>query len=224
MTEAQWFSCTEPDIMVAFLRGKVSYRKFRLFAVSCCRRLDRLTDPVSQYALEVAERYADGLASEEELRLAHFAARNIANEAIHCPSNRHLDPAAALAAAFTAKGQKVMFSGILCNCQFSAGNAIGRDGNQEAAWAAERVAQCGLLHEVFGNPFHPVSMLPAWLPPPSAASAASIYDQRLFDRLPELAASLEAAGCTNAELLGHLRGPGPHVRGCWAVDLLLGKS
>jgi hypothetical protein len=53
--------------------------------------------------------------------------------------------------------------------------------------------------------------------------AASIYEQRAFDRLPVLADALEEAGCTDADILGHLRGPGPHVRGCWAVDLILGK-
>jgi hypothetical protein len=52
----------------------------------------------------------------------------------------------------------------------------------------------------------------------------AIYDERAFDRLPVLADALEDAGCADADLLGHLRGPGPHVRGCWAVDLILGKS
>jgi hypothetical protein len=50
------------------------------------------------------------------------------------------------------------------------------------------------------------------------------YDDRAFDRLPVLADALEGAGCDDADLLGHLRGPGPHCRGCWAVDVLSGKS
>jgi hypothetical protein len=54
--------------------------------------------------------------------------------------------------------------------------------------------------------------------------AQGIYDLRVFDRLPLLADALEDAGCTDADLLGHLRGPGPHVRGCWALDLILAKS
>ena len=56
------------------------------------------------------------------------------------------------------------------------------------------------------------------------ARSFSIYDQRAVNRLPLLADALEDAGCTDADLLGHLRSPGPHVRGCWAVDLVLGKS
>jgi hypothetical protein len=54
--------------------------------------------------------------------------------------------------------------------------------------------------------------------------AQGIYEDRAFDRLPVLADALEEAGCDNAEILSHCRGPGPHVRGCWAVDLSLGKE
>jgi hypothetical protein len=54
--------------------------------------------------------------------------------------------------------------------------------------------------------------------------ARTIYDDHTFERLPILADALEEAGCTDAAILGHCRGPGPHVRGCWVVDLLLGKQ
>jgi hypothetical protein len=54
--------------------------------------------------------------------------------------------------------------------------------------------------------------------------AQSIYDERTFDRLPILADALEEAGCDDTDILGHCRGPGPHVHGCWVVDLLLGKE
>jgi hypothetical protein len=54
--------------------------------------------------------------------------------------------------------------------------------------------------------------------------AQAIYDERAFDRLPILADALLDAGCDNEELLAHLRSEGPHVRGCWAVDLILGKG
>jgi hypothetical protein len=54
--------------------------------------------------------------------------------------------------------------------------------------------------------------------------ASHIYDSRAFDRLPILADALEEAGCKDAEILAHCRGPGPHVRGCWVVDLVLGKE
>jgi hypothetical protein len=55
-------------------------------------------------------------------------------------------------------------------------------------------------------------------------AAQAIYDERAFDRTPQLADALEQAGCTDADILGHCRGGGEHVRGCWVVDLLLGKK
>jgi hypothetical protein len=88
---------------------------------------------------------------------------------------------------------------------------------------AELLAQCDLLRDIVGPPARP-SVEGGWLTNSGAAKdlAQVIYDERAFDRLPHLADALEDAGCTDAELLGHLRSPGPHVRGCWAVDLVLG--
>jgi len=65
---------------------------------------------------------------------------------------------------------------------------------------------------------------PAWLTPTVASLARGIYTDRAFDRLPILADALQDAGCDSADILGHCRGPGPHVRGCWVVDLVLGKG
>jgi hypothetical protein len=77
---------------------------------------------------------------------------------------------------------------------------------------------------VLGNPFRPVTPDPSWLTPTALASGQGIYAERAFDRLPILADALQDAGCDRAEVLDHCRGPGPHVRGCWVVDRLLGKS
>jgi hypothetical protein len=95
----------------------------------------------------------------------------------------------------------------------------------EAEWREERWAQASLVREVFGNPFRPVILAPSW-PTWNGGTAVklarAIYDERAFDRLPVLADALEEAGCDHADLTAHCCGPGPHVRGCWAVDLLLG--
>jgi hypothetical protein len=77
---------------------------------------------------------------------------------------------------------------------------------------------------IFGNPFRPVSADPAWLTSTVVALARSIYDERAFDRLPILADALQDAGCDNPDILTHCRSVGPHVRGCWVVDLVLGKE
>lgn len=94
--------------------------------------------------------------------------------------------------------------------------------------AAVRAAHCTLLRDIFGPlPFRPLTLPPSWLAwkdgtVPKLAQA--IYDDRAFDRLPILADALEEAGCTNADILSHCRGSGPHIPGCWALDLILGKK
>ncbi|MBN9122373.1 MAG: hypothetical protein J0I06_25070 [Planctomycetes bacterium] len=79
------------------------------------------------------------------------------------------------------------------------------------------------MREVFGNPFRPVDVSP-WLTSDVVALARGIYDERAFDRMPILADALQDAGCDNVNVLDHCRGPGEHVRGCWVIDLLLGKG
>jgi hypothetical protein len=92
------------------------------------------------------------------------------------------------------------------------------------AKAAESAAQANLLRDIFGTPFCPVSLDSAWRTPPVLALASGTYAERAFDRLPILADALQDAGCESDDVLGHCLGPGPHVRGCWVVDLILGKS
>jgi hypothetical protein len=80
------------------------------------------------------------------------------------------------------------------------------------------------LRDIFGNPFRPASLAPAWRTPAALKLAEAIYDERAFDRLPILADALEEAGCNDADILTHCRGGGDHVRGCWVVDWILGKK
>ncbi|WP_246173516.1 hypothetical protein [Limnoglobus roseus] len=86
------------------------------------------------------------------------------------------------------------------------------------------VEQVHIYRDIFGNPFRPVTFFPSWLTPTSVAIATGIYDDRAFDRLPILADALQDAGCEDADILGHCRGDGPHVRGCWVIDGVLGKG
>jgi hypothetical protein len=81
-----------------------------------------------------------------------------------------------------------------------------------------------LLRDIVGNPFRPLTAKAAWLSDTVVAVARGAYEVRDFERLPIVADALEEAGCTEPVLLGHLRTGGPHVRGCWAVDLLLSKE
>jgi hypothetical protein len=99
---------------------------------------------------------------------------------------------------------------------------------QQAVAVAERfaegAAQTHLLRDIFGNPFRPVTLDPTWKTPAVVQLARSLYEERRFTDMPVLADALEEAGCQDAAVLGHCRGSGPHVRGCWVVDLLLGRE
>lgn len=81
-----------------------------------------------------------------------------------------------------------------------------------------------LLRCIIGNPFRPVAFDPRWRSEAAVALATGIYAERAFDRMPILADALEEAGCDHPDILAHCRGPGPHARGCWVVDLVLNKS
>jgi hypothetical protein len=83
---------------------------------------------------------------------------------------------------------------------------------------------CDLVRDVFGNPFRPVAFDPCWRTGTAVALARQMYEGRDFALMPILADALQDAGCEHPDILAHYRGPGPHVRGCWVVDLVLGKS
>jgi hypothetical protein len=92
---------------------------------------------------------------------------------------------------------------------------------------AEAKGQAALVRDIFGNPFRPVAVRAAWLGWNDGTireTAQAIYDARAFDRLALLADALEEAGCADAAILSHCRSGGEHVRGCWVVDLMLGKE
>jgi hypothetical protein len=86
-----------------------------------------------------------------------------------------------------------------------------------------RIWQCQLIREIFGNPFRPVSLNPAWLTSDVRTIAAQMYESRDFGAMPILADALEDAGCDNVNVLDHCREPGEHVRGCWVIDIILKK-
>jgi hypothetical protein len=100
--------------------------------------------------------------------------------------------------------------------------AVGKRGTP--GWVAEAVVQAVLLRDIFSHSDRPTLLLPARLTSTVVSLAEGIYAERAFDRLPILADALQDAGCDNADVLDHCRGAGPHARGCWVVDLVLGKG
>jgi hypothetical protein len=172
------------------------------------------------------ERYADGLANEEQLRDAAEAAEAVADDAFAIEAHAAEEAASAVACS--------AFCGDLAETASNAARAIACIADSyygspawETAREGEAVAQCHLLRDITGNPFRTVSLNPAWLTWNDSTVpklAQGIYDDRAFDRLPVLADALEEAGCKDADILAHLREPGPHTRGCWPLDLVLGKE
>jgi hypothetical protein len=213
----------------------VSERKFRLFACACCRRIwPLLTAPESRKAVELSEALADGRVRDGRRAVASEAATLIARRerssaaiAAEEASKRLLRPFrktpsvaewasdTAYHAAEAAYAGAYDAAGTNDRAAFNGGNR---------AQAAELRAQAALLRDIFGNPFRPVAFDPAWLTSDVLALARGMYESRDFSAMPILADALQDAGCDNDDVLGHCRGPGPHVRGCRVVDMILGKS
>jgi hypothetical protein len=204
-----------------------SDRKLRLFEVACVRQVwHLLDDPRTRAAVEVAERYADGGAAADELTTAHDVAGDAASERAGLHSVEGDARAAAGFAVCFACGAgedaKSVASTVVCAMPMNA-----------TATERARKEQAALLACIVGpRPRSEIGL--AWLTWNGGTvrdlARAAYQEPRLPEgtldpaRLAVLADALEDAGCSDAELLGHLRGPGPHVRGCWAVDLVLSKS
>jgi hypothetical protein len=234
VTEQEWECCTDPTAMLEFLQGRASDRKLRLFAVACCRRIWHLiTDERSRRAIEVSERLADGLEGREQLVRARGQAREAKGSLF---MRYYLVPAHASswrAAGAAQDATRDTGSSSAANCVVETSRAVNvQDTNY--CDPAELQEQAVLIRCIFGNRFRPVALDPAWLAWHGGATvrlARAVYEERELPsghldaaRLAVLADMLEEAGCSDPQLLGHLRGPGPHVRGCWAVDLVLGKT
>jgi hypothetical protein len=218
MTERQWAACKNVSNMLQLLGRKASERKLRLFAAACCRRVwHHLTDERSRRAVELAERLADGEATTKERAAAARSARRVSAR------YRVADTWYAVAAAGYATESRAW------GAAYYAAEAVARQAGQTKARPGEEKAQAALLRDIF-NPFCPVTISPAWQSPQVIGLAQATYDERELPagtldtaRLAVLADALEDAGCTNADILNHCRRSGVHVRGCWVVDLLLGK-
>jgi hypothetical protein len=234
MTEEQWLACTEPQLMLAFLHGKASDRKLRLFAAARCRLFRPDWDdwrPVRE-AVEAAEQLSDGLSPAGQLARLHLPWRDFTRGL----SYNTTDPTGGSTVLRPSDLGQLLVQVISFPDAGSAARGVLHDYLRnyfDGGWKdglRERGAECHLLREVFGNPFRPVTLAPAWQTPQVMALAQAAYEKRDLPagtldlaRLAVLADALEEVGCTDADILNHCRRPGVHVRGCWAVDLLLGK-
>jgi len=206
--------------MLEHLGSAASDRKLRLFMTACCRRIwHLLKDESSREAVEVSERYADGLAAEKQLIAARSAI---------LPDRRFFSDPGGLQLRTRGDRRRAGFDAVIwaadANPRVAASESVRLAAHASGDWWVEYRAQVALLREVFGNPFRPVPFELAWRTAATEAIAQTIYDERRFDDLPILADALEEAGCTDTDILAHCRLPGEHVRGCWVIDLVLGKT
>lgn len=195
MTEAGWLTCTDPQAMLNFLLSRKSCeRKLRLFACSWFEDKSRWARVADIVA--VGERHADGTALQGEVEQARNRATRV--------------------------GSKQAVSVTVCDD--IVGGIMPVFSHEFVALVNHFGGYVHRLHDIFGNPFHPVTVDPHWRTDTAVALATGIYAGRAFDRMPILADALEEAGCDNADMLAHCRSDGPHVRGCWVVDLVLGRE
>lgn len=206
MTEAEWHQLGNPRAILRAVRDRVSDRKLRLAACACCRAVWPALRKSSRKAVEVGEQLADGPISEA---IRDAAAR------------------AAIEAACTTGW------GAFESAANMAYRAVLNDGWYAADWTVgygpAGAREVALLRDIFGTvPFRVVSVVPsvsAWSDRLVVRLARRIYDERRWGDIAILGDALLDAGCDNEDILAHCREQGSvHARGCWVIDLLLGKE
>jgi hypothetical protein len=217
--------------MLRFLGGRAAERKLRLFACGCARQVwHLLASRRSRRAVEVAELHADGRVGSEDLRAAWHAALDFARRNARDPVKSTAAAAAAAAARPDAEEAAQLAAWAAAWVTGYLPAATSRRAEKAAARSARssaRARQATLVRCLFGNPFRRADLYPRWLAWRDgllAVTARRMYDARDFANMPRLGDLLREAGCANAQLLAHCRRPGPHTRGCFVVDGLLGLT
>ena len=228
MTEQEWLQSTYLPELLDAKNTRGSCRKYRLMAIACCRRIWHLLDEKLRAAVELAENFLERKATAKELK--------VCQDSFYDKSKF--------------PGYTTQLGVVQSTCfptnqiKFYAGNAVGAaswaqvdfllskrldskfdyETLREQLYLEETAYQLVLFRDIFGNPFRPVQIERVRQTSTIKAIAQTIYTERQFADLPILADALEEAGCNNEVILGHCRSNQEHVRGCWVIDLLLGKK
>lgn len=213
-------------------------RKFRLWSCACGRLVwERMAFATAtcREVVELAERYADGEIPITQLEAGSRRLEEALESVPDQEARARADCCAAEVAlsavwtdsdlAFRSRQGPGAVHFLAWDVEYysAGGEELGENTMWELKERTER-ALSDLLRDIFGNPFRPIAFCLEWRTDTTVALARQMYESRNFDALPILADALQDAGCEDEQLLGHCRGSGPHVRGCWVIDLVLGKE
>jgi hypothetical protein len=224
MTEKEWLKCRDPDTLLVFRRRKSYSRKLRLFGSASVRRVwDLLPDKLFRDAVEVVERHADKDITDKRLETQ----KNRCKQLCGTPHwNRRADPATSTAAlAATECLAPESFAAAVGGAWYAALAEARTASAKGRLWEKVRAEQATLLGDIFGNPFRKPKFNKKWRTDTALSLSRQMYESRDFGAMPILADALQDAGCDNEDILAHCRDvKQTHVRGCWVVDLVLGKE
>ena len=233
MTEQEWLTSRDPRAMLEFIREGASERKLRLFACACCRQAwNVFVPPFAIRVVTAAEAFADGEVSARDLaRVRDVVARATLGANTEGPGDRSGYLAFTIEASAHATEAAAMIAAVRAMrvAALAAADATVWDTEipleyKPVEYLEELAGQANLLRDIFGNPFRSVEFQLEWFTADVLALARGIYADRAFDRMPILADALQDAGCDDDDILNHCREAREHARGCWVVDLLLGKK
>jgi hypothetical protein len=214
-------------------------RRLRLFASACCRRVWHLLQVgAARRIVELFEAYVDGEATEADLQAANKSSDFAELDALYhggqdVPETKLsacvVDALQIVRGLASPRDEVNTYLVVQDTSHNLAGDFMRSShdfrfkvtpGRDEAEFAEKEK----LLRDIFGNPFRPVAFRPEWRTSGVLGPASQMYNSRDFALMPILADALQDAGCGNEDILNHCLGGGPHVRGCWVVDLVLGKE
>lgn len=249
MTEAEWQVCANPPTLRNACRDRIDPMRFRWLAVEWGSRIRHLFNADDLPWFDAFASWVAGVGDHPrqvcehpqwEALIRHVYHIDLARDCIRSIRDRDDPLSAAVSAAmsfaeFLPRPTEEIADFSRTHRKRSKKARANEKTRTDAQWllrAAETKEHrerthwefCEQFRCVVGNPFRPVAFAPSWRTETAVVLASGIYAERAFDRLPILADALEEAGCDHPDVLSHCRGPGPHVRGCWVVDGVLGKT
>jgi hypothetical protein len=213
MTEAEWRACDSLGSALGFIENHISDRKLRLFSCACCRRVWDHLNVLDRGFIESAERIIDGTGTVLDIAQVGEVERGW---------NHPTSPTSwmFLGSLFHPRRSRTPVQ-----IQWSVSHRLQPgEGRNTATTRSEEQSQLALLRDIAGNPFRSIAFSPESRTDTAVSLARMVYESREFSAMPILADALQDAGCDDDDLLNHCRSDGPHVRGCWVVDLVLGKG